>query len=46
MEDRRAFREVAVCWLRLSDRVEEFRNYAENTRVLVEELQGRVPELA
>jgi hypothetical protein len=30
MEDRRALRELALCWLRLSDRVEEFRHHAED----------------
>ncbi len=30
MDDRRALRELALCWLRLSDRAEEFRNHAED----------------
>ena len=32
MDDRRALRELALCWLRLSDRAEEFRNHAEDAR--------------
>jgi hypothetical protein len=32
MDDRRALRELALCWLRLSDRAEEFRNDAEDAR--------------
>jgi hypothetical protein len=32
MDDRRALRELALCWLRLSDRAEEFRNHAEEAR--------------
>ncbi len=30
MDDRRALRELALCWLWLSDRAEEFRNHAED----------------
>ena len=32
MDDRRALRELALCWLRLSDRAEEFRNHAKDPR--------------
>ena len=32
MDDRRALRELALCWLQLSDRAEEFRNHAEDAR--------------
>jgi hypothetical protein len=32
MDDRRALREFALCWLRLSDRAEEFRNHAKDPR--------------
>ena len=32
MDDRRALRELALCWLRLSDRAEEFRNHADDAR--------------
>ena len=35
MDDRRALRELALCWLRLSDRAEEFRNHAEDPRFRV-----------
>jgi hypothetical protein len=33
IDDRRALRELALCWLRLSDRAEEFRNYGKDARV-------------
>jgi hypothetical protein len=30
IDDRRALRALALCWLRLSDRAQEFRNHAED----------------
>jgi hypothetical protein len=29
LEERATWRELAVCWLRLSERAEEFRNHAQ-----------------
>jgi hypothetical protein len=33
IDNRTALRELALCWLRLSDRAEEFRNYGKDARV-------------
>jgi hypothetical protein len=32
MDERTTWRELALCWLRLSEHAEEFRNYTEYTK--------------